>query len=128
MNLVLLACLLKHPSLRLAGSVEANAACQLGGSGRGEGASHGEEAARWRWARQTGPGWECGAEEAAWRRPQGMGHGATLRGTGRGEAEWGGKMGMATQGGNDTASVGAHGAARAGVSGEIEASVHPDVL
>jgi hypothetical protein len=38
----------------------------LGGGGRGEQASHGEEAARWRQARQTRPGRKCGVEESVW--------------------------------------------------------------
>jgi hypothetical protein len=64
-NLVRLACLLEHPS-RLADSVEAVAARQLSGGGRGERATYGEEAMWWRQVRQTGPGGECGAKEAAW--------------------------------------------------------------
>jgi hypothetical protein len=71
-----------------------------------EWAGRGEEVARWRRARQTRPGGEYGAEEAigdvAWRS-------ATRWGTGDNEAEWGGQMVMAMQGGNNVASLGAHG-------------------
>jgi hypothetical protein len=38
----------------------------LGGGGRCERAGRGDEATRWRRARQIGPGEECGTEEAAW--------------------------------------------------------------
>jgi hypothetical protein len=40
-------------------------ACWLDGGGRGEWDDYGEEAARWRRVRQTRPGGECDAEEAA---------------------------------------------------------------
>jgi hypothetical protein len=65
-NLVLLTCLLENPLWRLIGSVEAATARQLG------------EAVRWRRVRQTGPGRECGAEEAARRRPQEMRRGGGM--------------------------------------------------
>jgi hypothetical protein len=56
-----------RPPRLLAGAsiVEAAAASQLDGGGCGERAGRGEEAARWRRTRQTGPGGKCGAEEAA---------------------------------------------------------------
>ena len=63
--------------------------------------------------------------EADWAR-WGMrrGSGVALRGTGGGDAEWGGRMGMATQGGNCVASIGARGQGeRIGALGErLEAS------
>jgi hypothetical protein len=72
-NIVPLAYLLEHPSWRLAGSEEAGAARQLGGGGRGERASYGEEVSRWRRARQIVPGgnaaWRRQCGEAAQRRP-----------------------------------------------------------
>lgn len=38
-----------------------------------------------------------------------MWHGAARQGTGGSEAEWGGRMVAATQGGNGTTGIGAHG-------------------
>ena len=79
-----------------ASAVEAHRLC---GGGRGGWAGHGEEAARWRRVRQTGPDEKCDAEEAARdgaRRRRGRvgwadGHCDTRRGGGTAarEAEWG---------------------------------------
>jgi hypothetical protein len=76
---------------------------QLGGG------SHGERAARWRRARQTGSGEECGVEEAA----RGDNTEEAGRGWARGaqwaadsgKTKWGGRIGTVTHGGNDTASI-----------------------
>ena len=65
----------------------------------------------WRWARQSGPGGECGVEEAA---GDGARHdgGAALRVTGGGEAKWGGRMGTTSRRGReekDVVSIGVRG-------------------
>jgi hypothetical protein len=83
-----LVCLLEHPSWKAA------AASQLGGGGCGERAGRGGRG-------RLGP-----VENAARRRPQGMGHGAAA--TAGGETEWGGRMSTATRG-NDAATIGVRG-------------------